>query len=725
MAILSKGTDFATGEQVTAARLDALVDNATFASGAVDGSTTELNGSGAIIVKDAGITSAKLNLSATGVSQTIASFKTTQDGNNRSLDILTPASTTDLDSPFELATGNAILFQIDPDHPILFDANGKVGIGTEGPDEQLTVQAGTFGNNQDGGIAVQLGAESGSHFKTAFKCKTDGSGNPRTAIDAPLSSTGGTTQEAISIDNAGKVGIGNTDPSSILDITQATGVAEINLNATANDAILSLNSDTDEGQDSEIHFNAGANTRGKIEYNHHVDAASQKMSFFAGDNSERLTILGDGKVGIGATSPTQELEVAGDITTNSIIAREGATDDCLRLLSDPEAPDGTNGGSQIQLFAQEASTASQIYHSARFHVFNPLSGSAVFQINSDASISHFNGSVGVGTSSPSKLLHIKSSNSDTAESVACFGNGDIDRGLEIKTNGNGGTSLDWGFNAVNSRNLVFDTNQTERMRISSSGNVGIGDTDPSKELVVKNAATTSTESVINVISGNQGVAGLYLGDSDDDIVGGIVYDNNTDLLQLRSSNNQTAVSINSSENVGIGTTSPSSKLDVNGNTNVTGNLDVSGDIDVDGTIEFDALSGTGSVSVTDIKDEDNMSSNSATALATQQSIRAFTAMSPIQNGSGGGYTGGESVTFPNGLILKMGKTGDVAQDGDTTVTFGSAFPNEIISLVITKEGAKNIGGNGEITASSVSASGFVFNNGADSTGKCNYMAMGR
>jgi len=722
MAILSKGTDFATGEQVTAARLDALVDNATFASGAVDGSTTQLNGSGAIIVKDAGITSAKLNLSATGASQNIAQFVAVQDSGSREFNIRTPANTASLDSPFEFHTANAFKFLVDA-HEVIIDSTGKVGIGTEGPDEQLTVQAGTFGNNQDGGIAVQLGAESGSHFKTAFKCKTDGSGNPRTAIDAPLSSTGGTTQEAISIDNAGKVGIGNTDPSSILDITQATGEAKIILNATTNDAVLSLNSDNDQGQDSEIHFDAGGTTKGRIEYNHNGTAASQKMSFFAGNNGvEALTILGDGKVGIGATSPTQELEVAGDITTNSIIAREGATDDCLRLLSDPEAPDGTNGGSQIQLFAQVSSNPSQIYHSARYHVFNPLSGSAVFQINSDASISHFNGQLGVNTLSPDGNLHVVGAAGDKGRiflADADNGSGQADSLALVKDGVNASVvNRDGGYLQLGANNSHFVT-------LSSDGNVGIGDDSPSKELVVKNVATTSTESVINVISGNQGVAGLYLGDSDDDIVGGIVYDNNTDLLQLRSSNNNPAVSINSSENVGIGTTSPSSKLDVNGNTNVTGNLDVSGDIDVDGTIEFDALSGTGSVSVTDIKDEDNMSSNSATALATQQSIRAFTAMSPIQNGSGGGYTGGESVTFPNGLILKMGKTGDVAQDGDTTVTFGSAFPNEIISLVITKEGAKNVGGNGEITASSVSASGFVFNNGSDSTGKCNYMAMGR
>lgn len=65
MAILVKGTDFTTGDQVTAANLDNLVDAATFASGAVDNSTTQLSG-GAIIVKDAGITMAKLASASNG-----------------------------------------------------------------------------------------------------------------------------------------------------------------------------------------------------------------------------------------------------------------------------------------------------------------------------------------------------------------------------------------------------------------------------------------------------------------------------------------------------------------------------------------------------------------------------------------------------------------------------------------------------------------------------------
>ena len=60
MAVISKGQTFATGDQVSALKLNNLADNATFASGAVDNVSTQLSG-GAIVVKDSGVTTAKLN----------------------------------------------------------------------------------------------------------------------------------------------------------------------------------------------------------------------------------------------------------------------------------------------------------------------------------------------------------------------------------------------------------------------------------------------------------------------------------------------------------------------------------------------------------------------------------------------------------------------------------------------------------------------------------------
>jgi len=67
MAILNNPEDFVSGENVTAAKLNNLVDGATFLGGAgqaTDDSTLEVNdgvgGDGSLRVKDAGITTAKL-----------------------------------------------------------------------------------------------------------------------------------------------------------------------------------------------------------------------------------------------------------------------------------------------------------------------------------------------------------------------------------------------------------------------------------------------------------------------------------------------------------------------------------------------------------------------------------------------------------------------------------------------------------------------------------------
>lgn len=43
------------------------------------------------------------------------------------------------------------------------------------------------------------------------------------------------------------------------------------------------------------------------------------------------------------------------------------------------------------------------------------------------------------------------------------------------------------------------------------------------------------------------------------------------------------------------------------------------------------------------------------------------------------YVGGETITFPNGLIMKMG----YVVSGDTDVSFGTAFPIAVVSIQIT------------------------------------------
>ena len=116
------------------------------------------------------------------------------------------------------------------------------------------------------------------------------------------------------------------------------------------------------------------------------------------------------------------------------------------------------------------------------------------------------GNVGIGTPSPQTLLEVLSPNTES-ETVASFGNAAIARGLEVITNGN----TEWGFNARNTRNLVFNTQQVERMRINTDGEVGIGINDPNSLLHTSGSrnytgTTPGAKSYdVNFVSGTAGV----------------------------------------------------------------------------------------------------------------------------------------------------------------------------------------------------------------------------
>lgn len=82
MAILETGKTW-TNEQITPAGLNQTANSATFAAGAVDGTTTALSG-GSIIVKDLGITAAKLATGAVTTAKILDDNVTTAkilDGN--------------------------------------------------------------------------------------------------------------------------------------------------------------------------------------------------------------------------------------------------------------------------------------------------------------------------------------------------------------------------------------------------------------------------------------------------------------------------------------------------------------------------------------------------------------------------------------------------------------------------------------------------------------------
>ena len=124
--------------------------------------------------------------------------------------------------------------------------------------------------------------------------------------------------------------------------------------------------------------------------------------------------------------------------------------------------------------------------------------------------------------------------------------------------------------------LIFGTNTTERMRIDSSGNVGIGTSSPSAKLDIRIAGSASTTTdvlgVYNSTNGSVVGAAIKLGFPlafyGTRIVSsqnaGVAYGGSLSFEYGNGSGYTESMRIDSSGNVGIGTTSPTGKLDVAG-----------------------------------------------------------------------------------------------------------------------------------------------------------------
>lgn len=156
-----------------------------------------------------------------------------------------------------------------------------------------------------------------------------------------------------------------------------------------------------------------------------------------------------------------------------------------------------------------------------------------------------NNRVGVGTTSPGVPLHIYHA---TTNGVARFESGDATSLIQFKDSGTTLTPPSVG--AVSNR-LVIQTNNTEALTVDSSQRVGIGTSSPDYKLHVSGANaeigltdTNVTDATWRLLAQTGNTTKLFR-----------IYD---------SSNAADRFVINASGNVGIGTTSPGSTLDVAG-----------------------------------------------------------------------------------------------------------------------------------------------------------------
>jgi hypothetical protein len=158
----------------------------------------------------------------------------------------------------------------------------------------------------------------------------------------------------------------------------------------------------------------------------------------------------------------------------------------------------------------------------------------------------------------------------------------------------------WTMTTVGDLDLGFyEDGATQRMLIEEGGNVGIGTSDPLELLDVEGGdvriasdsdVTTSFGTGSLIIQDTPGVTGLHIDKNEMQVISGTndAFRINPDNLVNTRINNLLHVHTNG--NVGIGVTTPSSKLDVAGTTTtevltITGGGDLSERFDIEGTVE--------------------------------------------------------------------------------------------------------------------------------------------
>ena len=421
---------------------------------------------GTALMKESGATAASSVQIGTGG---VERFKITSN------EVVFNETSTDTDFRIE-GNGEANLFKVDA-------GNDQIGIGTSSPSTRFHVEGSQdsllFLKSTDAGSGLAAADNSGSsiiqNIGGSFRILTGGDPNV----------VGTASTEKFRITGGGNVGIGTASPSSALHVKGHESAALFEGTLSTSNIYLDVNAAADRR--GVIRFQAAGTNKWSIGRGDSDELTEN--SFFIGTGSDggsaaKLVINSSGNVGIGTTSPGSKLHVA---DTNPVIASfhrsDGGTNDQARislgaLSSNPPYQRGVN------LIAENNGSGHDfVISTSPSHSLSPTE-----KARFDSSGRLLLGTTTLGEGSADNLT--------VADSGHC--------GITIRSGSSSGGNLFFtdatsdqfqGYVQYNhsSNHLGFGTQKIERMRIDSSGNVGIGTTNPSEKLNVSgNILATGT-----------------------------------------------------------------------------------------------------------------------------------------------------------------------------------------------------------------------------------------
>ena len=489
--------------------------------------------------------------------------------------------------------------------PLTILNSGNVGIGTTSPASQLHLYGASGATGE-----IRLESSNGKAFTIGSTGTSYGSANNLIIYDINAST------ERLRIDTNGKVGIGVTNPSRELVVAGNVGLSG------SNTYIFGGDNEILAGQDGSGYYFATGNGQ-NLTKPVFIGDNNSYIRFQSGD-AERMRITSSGEVGIGTSNPETNLHIW-------------------------NSESGQTATNVAGLFIENGGNSNSYY------VFQTATG-----VGKSFSITNA-GNVGIGTTSPVGKLQIggTSGNLLTVGTLTNSWNGEVAIGV---TNGNG--VIISKVNTANDTNrvLVFyrdDTNGASifgytpsggstdigfQIRANASsyfngGNVGIGTTSPSTKLhvlqsgtavssdgvsslVVQKSAAAATAAAINIVSGDSAEASLRFGDTTDQSMGALRYLNDVDAFSIVT-NNAEQIRITSSGDVGIGDTTPSYKLDVNGTLRTTGQAYFNSNVTITGSATMAGGTMTGNLEINTDRAVYNASYFGTSTASTRSKIRFY------------------------------------------------------------------------------------------------------